>query len=120
MLGIAKAEGIPFRVLLNSLGSSPATVYRSLKPKPELNETAPKQASAKHPRALSQLEVNEVVKVLNNEEFVDKSPRAIFNTLLDRGVFHCSVSTMYRILAAQGATAERRQIARARSFAAPE
>ena len=120
MLGIAKAEGIPFRVLLNSLGSSPATAYRSLKPKPELNETAPKQASAKHPRALSQLEVDEVVKVLNNEEFVDKSPRAIFNTLLDRGVFHCSVSTMYRILAAQGATAERRQIARARSFATPE
>jgi hypothetical protein len=66
------------------------------------------------------LEVNEVVKVLNCDEFVDKAPKAIFNKLLDRGDYHCSVRTMYRILNAQGAVAERRQVARNRSFATPE
>ena len=61
------------------------------------------------------------MKVLNKEEFVDKTPAAIFNSLLDRGVYHCSEArTMYRLLSAHGAVAERRKVARARSSAAPE
>jgi putative transposase len=120
MLGVAKEKDIPFRVLLDSLGCSRATAYRSLIPKPERAETALKQPLAEHPRALNQKEIYEVAQVLNCDEFVDKSPKAIFNTLLDRGVFLCSVRTMYRILSAQGAVAERRQVARARSFATPE
>ena len=58
------------------------------------------------------------MRVLNNNEFVDKAPAAIFNSLLDRGVYHCSTRTMYRLLSAHGAVAERRKVARARSFAA--
>jgi putative transposase len=107
-------------LLLGSLGESTATAYRSLKPKVSKEETAPKKPFGAHPRALSPLEVGEVVKVLNCEEFVDKAPKAIFNTLLDRGIYLCSARTMYRILSAQGAVAERRQVARARSFATPE
>ena len=60
------------------------------------------------------------MRVLNNNEFVDKAPAAVFNSLLDRGVYHCSTRTMYRLLSAHGAVAERRKVARARSFAAPE
>jgi putative transposase len=120
MRGIAKDGDIPLRALLGSLGVSHATAYRSLKLKAAPQEVVPKKSAATHPRALSPLEVNEVVKVLNCEEFVDKAPKAIFNTLLDRGDYHCSVRTMYRILSAQGAVAERRQVARTRSFATPE
>jgi putative transposase len=120
MRSIAKDEEIPFRALLVSIGVSHATAYRSLKPKAAPQEVVPKRSVATHPRALSPLEVNEVVKVLNCDEFVDKAPKAIFNTLLDRGDYHCSVRTMYRILSAQGAVAERRQVARNRSFATPE
>jgi putative transposase len=120
MLSFAKEEEIPFRVLLSSLGCSPATAYRALKPQVAPEQTPHNQPEAAHPRALSPSEVDEVVKVLNCEEFVDKAPRAIFNTLLDRGVYHCSARTMYRILDSQGAVAERRQVARARNFTTPE
>jgi putative transposase len=69
---------------------------------------------------LSPAEIDTVAKVLNSEEFVDKAPKAIFNTLLDQGVYHCSTRTMYRILSAQGAVAERRHVARSRNYATPE
>jgi putative transposase len=120
LLDVARKEEIPFQALLASLGRSRATAYRALKPIVLIETDSQKCSRAAHPRALSPLEVEEVVKVLNSEKFVDKAPRAIFNVLLDQGVFMCSVRTMYRILEAQGAVAERRQVARSRSFSAPE
>jgi putative transposase len=46
--------------------------------------------------------------VLNAERFQDCSPAAVNATLLDEGQYLCSVSTMYRILAEDGASRERR------------
>ncbi len=120
MLSFAKEEEIPFRVLLSSLGCSPETAYRALTSKAAPEQTPRAQPEAAHLRALSPSEIDEVVKILNCEEFVDKAPRAIFNTLLDRGVYHCSARTMYRILDSRGAVAERRKVARACNFATPE
>ena len=64
MRGIADEEEIPFRALLVSLGVSHATTYRSLKPKDASQEAAPQKSIATHPRALSPVEVNEVVSEL--------------------------------------------------------
>jgi putative transposase len=38
----------------------------------------------------------------------DRSPAAVYATLLDEGQYHCSIRTLYRLLAAQGESHERR------------
>lgn len=49
-------------------------------------------------RALTEEQRQEVLDTLHSERFVDMSPAAVFATLLDEGVYLCSISTMYRIL----------------------
>jgi len=46
-----------------------------------------------------------VLDVLHSERFVDHAPEAVYATLLDEGVYLCSVPTMYRLLRARGETA---------------
>ena len=53
-------------------------------------------------RALSLPEREEVLACLHEERFQDRSPAAVFATLLDEGVYHCSLRTMYRILDEEG------------------
>ncbi len=60
------------------------------------------------PRALSAAERETVRATLNSDRFVDCSPREVYGTLLDEGVFLCSTSTMYRILQANDEVRERR------------
>ena len=60
------------------------------------------------PRALSPEERQEVRDLLESPRFVDSAPRQVYATLLDDGVYHCSTSTMYRILAEHDEVKERR------------
>lgn len=64
------------------------------------------------PNALSAEERDELIKVLNCEEFRDKSVRQVWAALLDRGVYLASPSTMYRELRARRQVRERRAQAR--------
>ena len=59
--------------------------------------------------ALSGAERERLLAVLNSERFADMAPAAIYATLLDEGRYLASVRTMYRLLAAQGQTLERRR-----------
>jgi putative transposase len=45
---------------------------------------------------------------MHEERFQDRSPAAVFATLLDEGVYHCSLRTIHRILEEEGETRERR------------
>jgi len=47
--------------------------------------------------------------VLDSERFADVAPATVFATLLDEGRYHGSIRTMYRLLAAQNQTGERRR-----------
>lgn len=58
--------------------------------------------------------------MLYSERFVDKSPYQVYATLLDEGRYLCSVRTMYRILAEDRATRERRQQLRHPNHRKPE
>ena len=49
-------------------------------------------------RALSEPERQSVRDILYGEEFVDQTPAQIYARLLDRGAYHCSPRTMYRLL----------------------
>jgi len=50
-----------------------------------------------------------VQDLLHAPRFADQAPAEIYATLLDEGVYHCSVRTMYRILGQNDEVRERRQ-----------
>lgn len=58
--------------------------------------------------------------VLHEDRFVDKAPAEIYAALLDEGVYHCSISTMYRILRENGEVRERRNQLRHPQYKKPE
>lgn len=59
-------------------------------------------------RSLSREERADVLAVLHQERFQDRSPAAVQATLLDEGRYLCSIRTMYRILEQEGESRERR------------
>ena len=78
-----------------------ATYYRRISP-------GEKKAHPTPQRALSNDERQKVLDVLHAPEFVDKAPAEIVATLLDKGEYHCSPRTMYRILESEKEVKERR------------
>jgi putative transposase len=59
-------------------------------------------------RALQPAERETVLAHLHAERFQDRSPAAVYATLLDEGEYHCSIRTMYRLLEQRGESRERR------------
>ena len=95
---------IPVAKACDALGVSRATAYRRTRPKslPVVRERAPS------PRRLSEEERAAVLDIFHAPEFADQPPREVYATLLSRGIYLASVRTMYRLLAAEGETKERR------------
>lgn len=71
-------------------------------------------------RALTRHEVNRITDVLHEARFIDKSPAQIYATLLDEGIYLCSIRTMYRILHSLNEVKERRRIRKHASYEKPE
>jgi putative transposase len=99
-----------------SLDIARPTFYRQLGIK--IEETPATRPAP--PRTLSALERQEVLDVLHTDRFMDKAPTEVYATLLDEGIYHCSVRTMYRILGEAGENHERRDQARHPKYKAPE
>jgi len=100
-------------------GVSRATATRTRKP--ETNIAEPAWGHARAPvNKLSLAERTRVLEVLDSAEFVDQAPLQVYATLLERGEYLCSVSTMYRILAEAGQVQERRRLARHPARTVPE
>lgn len=62
-----------------------------------------------HPASLTASERHDILEILCSERFVDLAPRQVFMALLDEGAYHCSVRSMYRLLADHGLGGERRR-----------
>ncbi len=71
-------------------------------------------------RALAAGERQHVVDLLREPRFVDQAPAEIYASLLDEGLYHCSIRTMYRILHGHGDIRERRRQLRHPVYAKPE
>lgn len=71
-------------------------------------------------RGLGKVEREEVRKILNSERFVDATPYVVYATLLDEGIYHCSISTMYRILRENDEVRERRNQRKLPKYKKPE
>lgn len=112
--------GVTTRGATALTGIPRATATRAAKAAPVLG-LAPVAGPGRTPvNRLSLAERSRVLKVLDSAEFVDQAPLQVYATLLERGQYLCSVSTMYRILAEAGQVTERRRVARHPARAVPE
>lgn len=81
-----------------------------------------REMRARRPSSLA-LAVDErqaVLDTIHQPRFVDRSVPYIYATLLDEGIYHCSMSTMYRILHEAGEVGERRDQATRPAHVKPE
>lgn len=100
-----------------AFGVARVSAYRFWKRKN--NPVSPKEP-VKPARALLENEWRHVLDTLNSKRFVDMAPSEVFATLLDEGVYLCSIRTMYRVLEANKEVRERRNQARHIDYAKPE
>jgi putative transposase len=87
------------------LGASRATLYRRRRPSP----CGPPASRPAPPNKLTEQERQRVLTVLRSAEYCDLAPAQVWARLLDDGVYLCSISTMYRLLAVAGENRERRR-----------
>jgi len=71
-------------------------------------------------RALAVVERRAILDLLRAPRFADQAPAEVYAILLDEGVYHCSIRTMYRILAANQEVRERRDHLRHPVYKKPE
>ncbi len=71
-------------------------------------------------RALTAAQRIEVLDLLHAPRFADQAPAEIYATLLDEGVYRCSIRTMYRILNSNEEIRERRAQLRHPVYQKPE
>jgi len=90
------------------LGVAHTTYYRH-KRAPQTEKIKPYQECRVPGRSLTQDEQQKVISDLNSDRFKDMAPPQVYSILLDEGVFHCSISTMYRLLRKRGEINERRK-----------
>jgi putative transposase len=72
-----------------ALGVSRASFYRQQQPSPVEPKPLPRPE-----RALSEGEQQQVLDLLHSERFVDQSPAEVYASMLDEGVYLCSLRTM--------------------------
>lgn len=113
---LAVAPEIGMAPACRALGVPRATAYRHRSPRPR-TERRPRHRPA---LALSDAERTAVLGQLHAERFVDASPAAVYATLLDEGTYLASERTMYRLLASEGESGERRAQLRHPAYAKPE
>lgn len=99
------AEVTCTRRAVQLLGRSRATHYRR-RQLPVYGPPVPRPAPA---NALPEPERERILAMLRCEAFCDLAPAQVWARLLDDGIFLCSISTMYRLLAAAGENRERRR-----------
>lgn len=112
------------KMACQALGVPRASYYRALstrqaRPVDLSEQTEADKPSKRSPRALTEAERDHILALVNAERFADCSPREIYATLLDEGVYLCSWSTIYRLLRQNGQNVRRRERAH-RPYQRPE
>jgi putative transposase len=117
VVALAPASGLTVRTCA-ALNVSRASVYRR---RADLARPPAEHRPRPSPRrALSAVERRAVLDVLHSPRFADQAPAEVYASLLDEGVYHCSIRTMYRVLAANQEVRERRNQLRHPVYKKPE
>jgi putative transposase len=101
-----------------AFGVARSSFYRRRRPAPAKSELVIHSRPVH--RRLTTQERAVVLDTLNSERFADASPAQVYATLLDEGVYVCSISTMYRILRGTRLVRERRNQLRHPNYTKPE
>jgi len=99
------AVSVGIRPACEALSVPRASFYRWQQQAGTVDQTKPRPRPS---RALNETEQQNVLARLHEERFQDRSPAAVYATLLDEGHYHCSIRTMYRLLEQRGESRERR------------
>jgi putative transposase len=97
-----------------ALGLSRASLHRRKRP------ARAARPRPKPMRALGGDECQAVLELLRRPRFVDLAPAEVYASLLDEGVYLCSIRTMYRVLTANDEVHERRRLLRHPVYQKPE
>lgn len=111
------AESVGIQSACTALEINRACFYRW---QARRKSSLPEISRPRPPLALSTGERQKAIDLLDSERFMDQAPRAVYATLLDEGIYICSVRTMYRILAAEGEVRERRNQRQHPQYIKPE
>lgn len=98
-------SGVPVAALCHALAVPRSTYYRANEDKQKVSPVV----RQKPKNALSNAEKDKVLALLHGDQFVDKTPCDVYNTLIDNGEYYCSPRTMYRMLKERGETTVRRR-----------
>ena len=110
---LALSPQVGIQAACDCLGVARATFYRQrplVGPRAPTLAPEPPAPRPKPVRALDESERAAVLAVLHEDRFQDCAPAAIQAQLLDEGRYLCATRTMYRILAEQGESRERRDL----------
>ena len=91
-----------------ALGVSRVSLLRSVR-RQSRGQPYLAKARPSPPRTLPAGPRQRVLDLLRSSCFADLAPAEIYATLLDDGIYHCSISTMYRSLAENSEVRERRK-----------
>ena len=106
-IGVAELEPlISITAACQLVGKSRAAFYRHRNPRPRA--ILPASARPAPPWTLTDTERARLLAALNADRFADKAPAQIWAILLDEGTYLGSISTMYRLLRAEGQVRDRR------------
>jgi len=117
VVALAPASGMTTAACV-ALGVSRASVQRRrarLTAPPAIPRPRPRSA-----RALTAPQQQVVLDLLHAPRFADQAPAEIYASLLDQGLYHCSIRTMYRILDRHDEVRERRAQLRHPAYQKPE
>ncbi|CAN5857701.1 hypothetical protein BH23ACT10_BH23ACT10_40550 [soil metagenome] len=103
-----------------AVGRPRVTHYRRHRTSPKPVVYGPPTPPKPQPRALSDVERQQVRDTLHSDRFVDKAPAQVYAELLDEDRYLASISTMYRILRDDGEVGERRRQATHPAHVKPE
>ena len=96
-------RGVVVSKLCQALAIPRASYYRHQKP-----ANVDKAMSEMPANALGSQEKRQILDLLHSERFMDQTPYQMFYTLLDEGLYYASIRTIYRLLAEQGESQDRR------------
>lgn len=96
------------RVICQTLAINRSTFRQCRKQGTFVGPPTPRKRHPQSVNALSDQKRDRVLSTLNSDEFHDQPPSQVYFTLLSRGEYLCSVSTMHRLLRAENQCGERR------------
>jgi putative transposase len=114
-----RPDSVPLKAACSALGLNRSSVYARRRRAGEGAVSRVSRKTAPQPRALPPDERERVHEMLTSPEFSNQPPVEVYQTLLERGAYLCSVSTMHRILREHGENGERRNQRAAQHNAMP-